>query len=221
MPVLIELKNISKLPFFENVSFSFDSKEEKIISVYGSEASSLTTLLKIISGIEKPDTGEILYNGTTSVPNFPFIPMKPSSFPWLSVKGNVEIVPARKKESNYFINLVGLSGYEDYHPNEKSIGFRFRISLARALSLEPSLILLDNCFESADQETKDELILLLKSISEELNITFLYSSLNLSDIIKLSGEIIILKQSAFAEKFTLTGNTNSDMGKLLKVINAG
>ena len=108
-----------------------------------------------------------------------------------------EYLKRKKKEeenrikSEEIINLVERTGYEDHFPNNRSFGFRFRISLARALAFSPQIIFLDDPLKQMDSETKDEIFALIKKIAIEKNIKFLLACSNITEAALLSDKILI------------------------------
>lgn len=229
MAEILELKNVSKnagtetgasLQILENINLSLELQAGKIYSLAAPLGAGKTTLLKLISGIEKPDSGQILYNGKTPNNYFPFIPEKPSSLHWMSVEENIKYIPGIKRKPAEVIAAVGLTGYEDFIPNEKSIGFRLRISLARALALSPAMILLDDCLRNADQETKNELITLIKEISAEYSLTFVYATSNITDALNLSLIIYLMKKNpgTIIKPYNSTGNTFNDIKSIEDIL---
>jgi ABC-type nitrate/sulfonate/bicarbonate transport system ATPase subunit len=194
----IEIKNISKeitAPsgfkelILKNVSLSIqDGEIAAIVSPPGLTAS---YLLKIVSGLEKPDAGEIVNHSGGRILYFP---AEPSSFPWLNVHENVVFGLGKysAEEIDRFIKIVGLEGYERHHPHNGSTGFRFRISLARSLAHNPAAILLDNPFSIIDQLTREEIYPLLREISKKLSTTIILVTSNISEALLLSDRIFIL-----------------------------
>jgi ABC-type nitrate/sulfonate/bicarbonate transport system ATPase subunit len=200
---MIEVKNITKVfsdkPGVKQVllnDISFNIPDEKITSIIAPGCSGKSTLLKIISGLENPTSGRIK-NSSTFV-SIVFIPSLPSSFPWLNVEQNLMV--CKKANSNVdvspFVNIVGLEGYEKYRPHNSSIGFRFRISLARALAQNPSLIVLDDPLKSVEQESRKELYQLVKEINKTTKTAFLIATSDTSEVISLSDIIILMKKDA-------------------------
>lgn len=184
----------------DNISFDIEKKEKggQFISVLASFGSGKSTLLKIICGIEKPDSGDVLFNGKLLNGingKVIFIPEKPSSFPWLDVKENVQFGTGVKKPVQEFIDDVGLTGYEKHHPDNDSIGFRFRISLARALALNPEIILLDDPFKRMNSQTRDEIYDVIRSVMNKYNTTFLLATTNISEAVYLSNKIYLMKKN--------------------------
>jgi len=205
----LEVKNITKYfkgeagsrqLIFEKLSF-FISEEHNITSILAPFGGGKTTLLKILSGLDSDYMGEILLNGDKIKNKFPFIPEKPASFPWLNVKDNIRsIIDILEKEERpseielrELIDLTGLTSYEDHFPNNKSYGFRFRISLARALAVSPQIILLDDPFKQMDSETKDEIFELIKNVASVKKIKFILASSNITEVALLSDKILIIK----------------------------
>jgi len=210
---LLQVENVSKyyyrsslerLLVLESINFSIDDSEEgQIISVLAPFGSGKTTLLKIISALEKPSGGEVLLLGKkyeNPSGKIAYLPEKPSHFPWLNVKENIKLISQMRdvklpvENINKIISLVGLSGYEDHVPNKKSLGFRFRAALGRALAVNPKIILLDDVFKSIETETKDELYAMLRDIKKELKLTFLLASANVTETIILSDQIFLMHQ---------------------------
>jgi len=186
-----------------NISFEIQTSNEsgKLVSVLAPFGAGKSTLLKIISALQKPSEGEILLNG--KIYNEPrgeiaYIPEKPSSFPWLNTTQNIEFVTketsSNKDKVNHLIDIAGLSGYEDHSPANKSFGFRFRIALARALAVNPEVILIDDSFKNMKSVTRKGIYELVLKIKEELKINFLVATTNIHEAIFLSDEILLMKK---------------------------
>lgn len=210
---LLEIKNLSKnyegtlgsrQQVLEAVNINL-VKADKFTTILGAQGSGKTTLLKTIAGLEVEDTGYVKLfeeNYNKCGGGIAYIPEKPSSFPWLNVKENISLVQKirkneseKKQSAEHFISLVGLSGYEDYTPANKSHGFRFRISLAQALASYPKLILLDDCFKKMAEETRVELYQLTRKINEEFEIPFLLASTNVNEALLLSTKVFLMKSN--------------------------
>ncbi|MBX2977052.1 MAG: ABC transporter ATP-binding protein [Ignavibacteriaceae bacterium] len=233
--MFLELKNITKLfnsksgvnrRVVENLSLTLDESEKgKIVFFHAPFGSGKSTLLKIISGVESSSAGEVIVEGKNIRNNdlgLYFIPQKATSFPWLSVQENIEtilklknqpIVPKKIKE---IISLCELEGYEEHFPNEKSLGFRFRISLASCLILSPKILLLDEPFKEIDKVTKDELILLLQKV-KELGITIIYASSNIKEILTVADIVYLfeLKPLSTYKKFSFSEESVMEKFKIL------
>jgi len=124
-----------------------------------------TTLLRIIAGLEKPTSGQVLLDGsevTGPGPDRGLVFQKYMLFPWKTVLGNVEIglkvrgVPRgeRRDIANHYIELVGLTGFEKAYPHQLSGGMKQRVGIARAYANNPEVLLLDEPFGQLDAQTR-------------------------------------------------------------------
>jgi ABC-type nitrate/sulfonate/bicarbonate transport system ATPase subunit len=216
-----DIANSGKLLLFEDISFKFEENEQfvSILSPFGSGKSSL---LRIISGIEPPTSGEVLLNGNNYSINsgkIVLIPEEPSSFPWLSVRENIELV-SKRDNINEIIKLIGLDGYEDHYPDHRSFGFRFRIAVGRAVSISPAFILIDDTMKRIDFTTKTELYQMLRNIAEVTGIKFLMTTTDISDAVQLSERILIMKKkpSEIVSEFkVMARDKNSLMGVIGRI----
>ncbi len=198
----------AKLQVLQNISFDVNLSQEKgtIVSVLAPFGAGKTTLLKIVCGIEKPTSGEVILTGKKyNLDQMPgkivFIPEKPSSFPWFNVEENIKFAAGLKskivdpKKIEKLISIVGLDGYQNHFPHDKSLGFRFRISLARALAVEPQLLLLDDPLKNLNNQTKKEIKQLIHIITGELHTNIILTTTNIHDSISISDEIYLMKKN--------------------------
>lgn len=198
---LKKILRISDLNFsnvFQNFNFEIEAEQSSINCILCFD-NSASVLLKIIGNVEDNFQGEINIDNEKSIAVY--IPAEASSLPWLNVEENVKFVINNSKYSvdisneqiKNIIESVGLKGYEKHFPDNRSLGFRFRISLARALVLRPALILIDNSFHKIDDETKFELYDLLKEVSSIYNVSVLLASTDINEAIYLSENIYLVK----------------------------
>ncbi len=171
---------------FENITFDVETK--KLTTILAPKGAGKSTLLEMVAGID--EVGENL-NGKRI-----FIPTKSSSFPWLNVHDNIlfNLKNIDDKDFKNVIQFVGLEGYEDHYPNNNSVGFRFRISLARAIIHNPELILIDESISTLPLKRKLEFYSLLRKVTAEKGIPILYSTSSVSEAIRLSDRIILMSQ---------------------------
>jgi NitT/TauT family transport system ATP-binding protein len=150
----------------EGVDFTL--REGEIVSLLGKSGSGKSTLLRIMAGLIPADSGEVLYRGMPLYGPAKGISMVFQSFalfPWLTVQKNVELGleargmdPAeRARRAEAAIELIGLSGFEGALPRELSGGMRQRVGIARALVLEPEVLLMDEAFSALDVLTGERL----------------------------------------------------------------
>ncbi len=147
----------------ENISLEIGSE---FLAILGPSGCGKSTLLKIIAGVEKPGSGKVIYrvhNKNTTPVGFVF--QSPNLIPWLTALENVALplrakgIPAREAEeiARRYLSLVGLQEFESFYPDELSGGMRQRVNLARALSVEPEILLMDEPFSSLDPLTAESL----------------------------------------------------------------
>ena len=150
----------------EEVNFSL--VEGEIVSLLGKSGSGKSTMLRIMAGLIPADSGSVLYRGFPLYGPADGISMVFQSFalfPWLTVQKNVELgleakgVPAkvRAEQAEAAIELIGLSGFEGALPRELSGGMRQRVGIARALVMEPEVLLMDEAFSALDVLTGERL----------------------------------------------------------------
>jgi len=140
----------------------------KIIALLGKSGSGKSTLLRIIAGLIEPQKGQVFYHGPDEANEIPNISMVFQTFallPWLTVYENVALgIEAQglpKKEihqrTTHALNLIGLDGYESAYPKELSGGMRQRVGFARALVMNPEVLLMDEPFSALDVLTSENL----------------------------------------------------------------
>lgn len=136
---------------------------EEFVSVLGPSGCGKTTLLRIIAGLEKADDGEVVFH--TEDRRVGFVFQSPTLLPWLTVLDNVALPLVSqgihwreaRERARKFLSLVGLLSFEDFYPRELSGGMRQRVNIARALVVEPALLLMDEPFSQLDPLTAESL----------------------------------------------------------------
>lgn len=209
--MLVEIKNVSKT--FEsngNKMLALDSinisvEDNDFICIVGPSGCGKSTLLRIIVGLEKPTSGEVLFKGKEIAPDNPKVSMVFQNFalfPWLTVKENIELVlestKTAKEAGNIackYITAVGLDGFESVYPRELSGGMKQRVGFARALAVEPVLLCMDEPFSSLDaltsQNLKDELLMLWGDINMPPDAVIMVTH-NVEEAVYLANRIIVL-----------------------------
>jgi NitT/TauT family transport system ATP-binding protein len=167
---LLELKSVSmefprgkgRLRVLENVSVAID--QGQFVAIVGPSGCGKSTLLRIMNGLIQPTSGQVLYEGRQLDGINLECALVFQSFallPWLSVKANVEMgleargVPPKEREAraSIYIDKVGLDGFEEAYPRELSGGMKQRVGFARALAVEPKMLLMDEPFSALDALT--------------------------------------------------------------------
>jgi len=174
-PSKLAIENVSKS--FKGASgsvlaldrVSLNVAEAEFVCLVGASGCGKTTLLNIIAGLEKPDSGLVLADGKpVTGPGRERLVMfqEPALFPWLTVLGNVlfglKLKPNltskdRRDVASYYLELVGLSRFERANIHELSGGMKQRVSLARALAPNPRVLLMDEPFAALDALTREQL----------------------------------------------------------------
>jgi putative hydroxymethylpyrimidine transport system ATP-binding protein len=184
---------------------SFKVAEGEFISIIGKSGCGKSTIFRLLNGLEKAYTGQILYNGESigSQRNYcAFMPQKDLLFPWRRVIDNVslpmEIQGVSKKErrqkSLAMLREVGLEDYQHKYPRELSGGMRQRISFARTLCTGSSLLLLDEPLSALDSITRASLQEWLLAQYYELNKTILFVTHDVEEAIFLSKRIYVVNE---------------------------
>jgi NitT/TauT family transport system ATP-binding protein len=206
---LLQVDNVSKRlvvkgnPFVILDSISFDIKERDFICIVGPSGSGKSTLLRIISGLERPTSGEVKFasEGRSLVVSMVFQSF--ALLPWLTVVENVAIgLEARnmpKKErtgiAKKYIDIVGLSGFEDAYPKELSGGMKQRVGIARSLAVEPDLLCMDEPFSALDvltaQGLRDEVLTLWQN-NELPPSAVLMVTHNLEEAVYMADRILVI-----------------------------
>lgn len=208
---MIQLKGISKT-FITNDNgeieairdISFEVPKGQIISVIGESGCGKSTLLKIIADLIQPTKGKVVINGNVNAKKIGFVFQNPALLPWRTVYQNIILpleIRSNKKTSqekaviaNNLIEMVGLFDFKDRLPYELSGGMQQRVSIARALSTKPSLLLMDEPFQALDEITRDRLNNELLLIWSELRTTILFVTHSIREAVYLSNQVVVLSK---------------------------
>jgi NitT/TauT family transport system ATP-binding protein len=208
---VIEAQNLSLTfttadgPVFalSNVSLSVD--EGEFVSFIGPSGCGKTTLLRIIADLEKPSSGRLAVNGLSPEQarlnrQYGYIFQAPALYPWRTVERNIrlplEIMGFSREEQKERIArniaLVNLKGFEKKFPWQLSGGMQQRASIARALSFDPKLLLMDEPFGALDEIVRDSLNLQLLKLWHETKKTVLFVTHSILEAVFLSTRIIVM-----------------------------
>jgi NitT/TauT family transport system ATP-binding protein len=185
---------------------SFAVNEGEIVSIIGPTGCGKTTLLRIIDGIIKPDSGSVFINGRevkdTRNPSCAVVFQNFNLFPWRTAIKNIEFgleamgTPSdeREKTARTYLELVGLKGYAAHHPHELSGGMQQRVGLARALAINPEVVLLDEPFSSVDLLMRESLQEEVLKILFKTKKTAIFVTHSVNEAIFLSDRIVSLSR---------------------------
>ncbi|HIT89302.1 MAG TPA: ABC transporter ATP-binding protein [Candidatus Merdenecus merdavium] len=209
MRPLLELKNISlayhsmtgETQALSNISFQVNDGE--FIAIVGPSGCGKSTLLSIISGLLKPETGDVILNGSPveeKGANIGYMLQKDHLFEWRDVYKNVllgleiqkRITPESKKYIEEMLRTYGLEKFKHAKPSELSGGMRQRVALIRTLALEPDLLLLDEPFSALDYQTRLSVCDDIGGIIKTEKKTAILVTHDLSEAISLADRVIIL-----------------------------
>ena len=194
-------KNYGAVEALKNMSLDFPRGQ--LTSLLGPSGCGKTTLLKIIAGLLKSDTGKIIVNGkpvTGPGPNRAFVFQDFALLPWASVMRNVAFglelrgvaKSEREDKAAKYINDVGLAGFEGAYPHELSGGMRQRVGLARALSVDANVLLLDEPFSAVDEQTRRKFQEDLLALVANENKTFIFVTHSIEEAVYCSDQIALL-----------------------------
>jgi NitT/TauT family transport system ATP-binding protein len=201
----IEVRNVGRsygtTQALADVSFSVSDGE--FCCVVGPSGCGKTTLLRAIAGLDEPDTGSVLVDGEpVTGPGLDrgMVFQEYALFPWRTVRGNVRFgldrpacdcpdCDARVRE---LIDLVGLDGFEDAYPKELSGGMKQRVGIARALAVDPAILLMDEPFASVDARTRDRLHAELLDIWARTARTTVFVTHDIDEAVTLADRIVVM-----------------------------
>jgi NitT/TauT family transport system ATP-binding protein len=186
---------------------SLEIPPRSFVSIVGPSGCGKTTLLKILSNVLRPTAGQVLFDGESPATRnltglFGYVFQRPLLLPWRTAVENVALTAevARKKmprgqrlvESVKWLDLVGLAGFENKLPHELSGGMQQRVSLARALSLQPPVLLMDEPFGALDEITRETMQDELLRLWEVLNTTVIFVTHSVGEAVLLSQRVVVM-----------------------------
>jgi NitT/TauT family transport system ATP-binding protein len=204
-PPIVELNGVEKRygdgPLvLDKVSFSAERGD--FVTLIGPSGCGKSTILRLISGLNPVSAGSIVVDGvepSRAVEKLAFVFQEPTLLPWLTVSQNVEVpmrlhrteAATRTETARRSLELVRLADRMDYYPRQLSGGQKMRVSIARALSVSPRILLLDEPFGALDEMTRDHLNEELLAIRQQLAWTAFFVTHSVAEAVFLSNRILV------------------------------
>jgi len=204
----LEAKNIVK--YFSHDSHKLEAlgginlkvEAGDFVCLVGPSGCGKSTFLRIIAGLEKPDEGQIMFDGhpvSETSPERIMVFQEGALFPWLKVQDNVEFglkmagIPKeeRAKISNRYLDMMQLTKFANSYTYQLSTGMKQRVAIARALVMDPDVLLMDEPFASLDAQTRDLLLVEMQLIWEKTKKTILFVTHNVAEATVLGTKVAV------------------------------
>ena len=206
----VEVVNVSKtftqtgvgaLEVLRDVSFTCHAGE--FVSIVGASGCGKSTLLRVIDGLSTPSSGSVRVGGniqTSPGRDVSFVFQQDNLLPWRTVLENASYGLTLRRvgrksadaEARRLLQMVGLAGFESHYPHELSGGMRQRVNLARALAVNPSVLLMDEPFAALDSQTREIMQAELLRIWDAAQKTVLFVTHQIDEAVYLSDRVVVL-----------------------------
>jgi NitT/TauT family transport system ATP-binding protein len=209
---VISARNLNKVfetaksdPVIALQNINLDIRAGEFISLIGPSGCGKSTLLRLIADLTKPSQGTLLVNGKTPHQarvdrDYGVVFLAATLYDWRTVIQNVQLPleimgysrQDRKNRAMEMLRLVELEKFANHHPWQLSGGMQQRVSIARALSFEPSILLMDEPFGALDEFTRERMNMELLRIWERTGITVIFVTHSIAEAVFLSSRIVVM-----------------------------
>jgi len=219
------------IPIIAGVSFEVDAGE--FVCLLGPNGCGKTTLLRIVGGLEPATRGRVLLDGEPIVAGQPHarrvgvVFQEDRLLPWLTLLDNVALVlkplalgtNARHEIARRYLRLVGLDGFESYYPGRVSGGMRQRAAIARALAIEPDVLLMDEPFGALDAQNRRIMQREVRRIWQETGRTILFVTHAIEEAVAIGTTLIMLSARPSRIRERIRNDAGTDRVKLCEDLN--
>jgi NitT/TauT family transport system ATP-binding protein len=204
----------------QNISLTFETADGKVealskvglqvaegefVSFIGPSGCGKTTMLRVIADLQHPTSGTLLVNGMSAeearlARSYGYVFQAPALFPWRTIEKNLKLPleimgfseTEQQKRVEHYLSLVNLNGFERKFPWQLSGGMQQRVSIARALSFDPALLLMDEPFGALDEIVRDHLNEQLLQLWRTMGKTVLFVTHSIPEAVFLSSRIVVM-----------------------------
>jgi NitT/TauT family transport system ATP-binding protein len=184
--------------------FDLQVRRGEFVTIVGPSGCGKSTLLSAVDGLIRPHAGQVIINGalvTGPGPERALVFQEFALLPWRTVVGNVMLglelqrkypTSQMKEMVHHYIKMVGLQGFENHYPHQLSGGMRQRVGLARALAVNPEILLMDEPFAALDAQTREIMSVELLRIWEQDKKTVLFVTHGIDEAVYLADRVVVM-----------------------------
>jgi NitT/TauT family transport system ATP-binding protein len=234
MAVKLSVQEIGKdflIPVIDSVSFAVEAGE--FVCLLGPNGCGKTTLLRILGGIEPATRGAVLLDGRPVTADarhqghVGVVFQEDRLLPWMSLRDNVALVlkplgldgPARRARAMHYLGLAGLRGFESYYPGRVSGGMRQRAAIARALAIEPDVLLMDEPFGALDAQNRRIMQNEVRRIWTETGRTIVFVTHSIEEAVAVGTTLIMLSARPARVRELIRNDGAAERAKLVDDLN--